>query len=463
MNISLKDLKSLTYSNILNEKLFRLKKITGVSSDSRTVHEGNIFFAIRGEHHDGHNFINHAHKEKVTAIVVDKEWYHYPLNTVKPSLVTIVVVPDTTKALGELANIYRRKFNIPIIAVAGSNGKTTTKDMIASVLQTTYNVLCTQGNLNNHIGLPHMLFRLRKGIQIAVLELGTNHHGEIDYLCSIAEPNYGVVTNIGKEHLEFFSNLSGVAKEETSIYKYLNGRGTVFINSDEPFLMKATTTNKNKIYYSINKKTDFYASDIELNKRGEASFILKSKKKRIKIPISLNVPGKHNITNALVAGAVGVVFNVPKEKISIGLSKFTSPSKRLEVIHRHGLIVLNDTYNANPDSVMVALETLKNIIAPGKKIIVMADMLELGVASKKEHTLIGKKIKSMKFKYLFTYGTMAQHINNSAKLENNIHFDSKNDLKDLLSDIVNRGDVVLVKGSRGMRMEEIVDHLQEVG
>ncbi|MDA0986119.1 MAG: UDP-N-acetylmuramoyl-tripeptide--D-alanyl-D-alanine ligase [Bacteroidetes bacterium] len=461
MNLSIKDLKSLSNSILFNEKYFRLQKISGVSTDSRTVHEGNIFFAIRGEHHDGHTFIETAKNSKVTVIVADTEWYKLNVFNVKSSTITFVIVPNTIDTLGELANLYRRKFDIPIIVVAGSNGKTTTKDMINSVLQTKYNVLATQGNLNNNIGMPHMLFKLRKGIEMAVLELGTNHFGEIGYLCKIAEPNYGIITNIGKEHLEFFGDLDGVAKEETTIYKYLRENGMIIVNHDDSFLVKSSRSNRKKYFYSIKKTSDFYATKININKRGETSFIIKSK--RIKIPVSLTVPGLHNVSNALVAGAFGILFKVPPEKISFGLSMFSSPAKRMEVIHRHGLLVINDTYNSNPDSVLVALETLKNIDAPGKKIIVMADMLELGSASKSEHKLIGKKIKSMKFKHLFTYGLMAQLISKSAKLENNHHFDSKNDLKDMLTNIVDRGDVVLVKGSRGMKMEEIVDHLQEVG
>ena len=218
MKLSLKDLEKLRPVEIVNKELLKRKKITGISTDSRTIQPGNIFIALRGEKFDGHQFVEDVVKREPAAVIVDAGWRQENLELSRQLQSTLVVVPDTTKALGDLANIYRKKFSIPVVAVGGSNGKTTTKEMIGAVLRTRYSVLSTEGNLNNHIGVPLMLFRLTPKHDIAVVELGTNHFGEMKYLCDIVEPTHALITNIGKEHLEFFGDEHGVAKEETELF-----------------------------------------------------------------------------------------------------------------------------------------------------------------------------------------------------------------------------------------------------
>ncbi|MDE3057704.1 MAG: UDP-N-acetylmuramoyl-tripeptide--D-alanyl-D-alanine ligase, partial [Bacteroidota bacterium] len=225
MTLSLKDITKIANAEIFFAERMKGRKFSGVSTDSRTVKEGDIFFALGGERFDGHNFVQNVLEKKAAAIVVELQWYRQNVHLVEQSISAAVVVPDSTKALGKLARIYRNKFSIPVLAIGGSNGKTTTKEMIGAVLKEKFNVLKTEGNLNNHIGVPQTLFRLTPKQEIAVLEFGTNHSGEMKYLCDVAAPTHALITNIGKEHLEFFGDEKGVAKEESELFRAVAAEG----------------------------------------------------------------------------------------------------------------------------------------------------------------------------------------------------------------------------------------------
>lgn len=455
--ITVKDLQKLTGSQIINKDLLKRRRITGVSTDSRAVKNGDLFFALKGEKFDAHDFIDDVVRSAATAIVVHHEW------AVKHDLYfrsfpcAFVIVPDTTIAFGELARIYRRKFDVPVVAIGGSNGKTTTKEMITGVLKTKFNVLYTEGNLNNHIGVPRTLFRLTNHHDVAVIELGTNHFGELKYLCEIAEPTHGLITNIGKEHLEFFGDENGVAKEEKELFRYLeeNG-GFAFINGDDLHLQDEHNEIKKSISYGVTSKADVRAKKIEMNELGQPRFNIEWEKKDISFGMKLSVPGMHNVINALAASAVGMRLKIKPKKIAEALRKFTSASKRMEVLSYNGIIILNDTYNSNPDSVIAALKTLKSFTTSGKKIVVLGDMKELGDASKREHTNIGVIASEMKFDALFTFGPYSRYTNEAFGHSSAKHCESKEELSAELKRLLQPGDVVLVKGSRGMRMEEVV-------
>ncbi len=248
--ITASDLKKLTGVELVNQDLLKRRAISGVSTDSRAVKKNDLFFALKGEKFDAHDFIDSVLKSEAVAIVVHRKWALKNDKYFRTFPCLFVIVDDTTVAFGELARIYRRKFDIPVIAIGGSNGKTTTKEMVNAILRTKYDVLSTEGNLNNHIGVPQTLFRLASNHDAAVIEIGTNHFGELKYLCEIAEPTHGLITNIGKEHLEFFGNEDGVAKEELELFNYVNShRGIAFVNCDDRYLETGSKTLKKKFRY----------------------------------------------------------------------------------------------------------------------------------------------------------------------------------------------------------------------
>ncbi|MFA6469410.1 MAG: UDP-N-acetylmuramoyl-tripeptide--D-alanyl-D-alanine ligase [Bacteroidota bacterium] len=457
--ITAKDLQHLTDAELINKELLKRRPVTGVSTDSRAVAKGDLFFALKGENFDAHNFIDAVIKAEAAAVVVHREWAQKHDLYFRTFPCAFVIVNDTTVAFGELGRIYRRKFDIPVIAIGGSNGKTTTKEMVTAVLRMKYNVLNTQGNLNNHIGVPQTLFRLRAHHDAAVVEIGTNHFGELKYLCSIAEPTHGLITNIGKEHLEFFGDEAGVAKEEKELFRYLNENGgTAFVNCDDRFLTDDADSMKRSFSYGVMSKADVRAKKVDLNELGNASFDAVWQKKSVSIGIRLSVPGMHNVTNALAAVAVGLKMKVKPKKIADALAKFTSASKRMEVLSLNGIVILNDTYNSNPDSVIAALKTLKTFRNSGRKVVVLGDMRELGETSKREHTNIGVIVAEMNFDMLFTVGPFSKYTA-EAFGGNALHVQSKEALTAQLQKVLSQGDVVLVKGSRGMKMEEVVSQL----
>ncbi|MBI5473934.1 MAG: UDP-N-acetylmuramoyl-tripeptide--D-alanyl-D-alanine ligase [Ignavibacteriae bacterium] len=459
MKLSPDELLHITHLEFRRREKLTGKTIIGVSTDSRTVREGELFVALRGGNFDGHKFLAAAFEKGCVAAVVDANARIDAVETMP-----LLVVQDTTRALGEIARYYRSKFAIPFVAVGGSNGKTTTKDMIASVLRTRYHVLHTEGNLNNHLGVPQTLFRLEKKHDIAVIELGTNHLGEIAYLCEILDPTHGVITNIGREHLEFFKTIAGVAKEEAVLFATLHRKkgAVAFVNADDKHLVAKSKKLKTKVTYAFStQRASVCGNLLDVDARGCAEFSFASKNSKRSTRVKLSIPGKHNAQNALAAATIGLTFKVPAQKIKNVLERFTPASKRMETVTIGGIQVLNDSYNANPDSMLAALHTLASTQASGKRIAVLADMKELGEASGDEHTRIGKEISSLPIDYLLTFGEEAKRIYDAAKIQYKFHYDQKNMLAEYLVELVGPGDAVLIKGSRSMKMEDILVFMNE--
>jgi UDP-N-acetylmuramoyl-tripeptide--D-alanyl-D-alanine ligase len=325
MKITLRDCSHLTGAVVQTGTRIR---ITGVSTDSRKVKKGNIFFALRGEKFDGHQYWQDAYRQGASIVVVEKTWLEANGGSARGITIPVVAVPDTTKALGELAGIYRQKFAIPVLAIGGSNGKTTTKEMIASVLRKKYSVLSTEGNLNNHIGVPQMLFRLTPKHDIAVLELGTNHPGELGYLCSITRPTHALITNIGREHLEFFIDKRGVAQEETELFRAVEKKGTAFVNLNDQFLAPFQKKVRYVVSYGTAPRAAVRGMKMKLNDLAQPFFELRVKGKKIVYPLQLSAAGMHNVSNALAAAAVGTAFRVPVKKIAEALEQFNAAQKR---------------------------------------------------------------------------------------------------------------------------------------
>lgn len=457
MKLTIDDVLFLEHKGAYNVENLKRRNVVGVSTDSRTLKRGNVFFAIRGEKFDGHEFVGKAFENGAVVAVVDESAVdNSDFFPSKP----LLVVKDTTKALGQLALRHRKKFTIPFVAVAGSNGKTTTKDMLAAVLGRKFTVLKTEGNLNNHIGVPQTLFRLGRQHDIAVVEIGTNHIGEISYLCDIVQPTHGLITNIGHEHLEFFGGLKGVAEEEGALFTSLGKNGTGFVNADDPWVVRKGKKLRRKTTYGFTgRNVHVHGKFLGINERACAAFSVKMRGGK-EFPIQLSVPGKHVASNALAAAAVGAMFKIPAKAVQRALKNFPSSRKRMEIHTTSGVTIIDDTYNANPGSMRAALETVKAMRCSGKKILVLADMLELGHSSEEEHRRIGTAVKNAG-DYLLTYGSLAQRIYEEADVKMKFHYEQKNVLSEYLSELVSPGDIVLVKGSRGMKMEDVVTFLLE--
>jgi UDP-N-acetylmuramoyl-tripeptide--D-alanyl-D-alanine ligase len=459
MTLTTKDLDKLTFVEFRNRDQLKSKRLTGVSTDSRKVGDGELFIALKGANFDGHAFVAGAFGKGAVAAIVDAS-FRWDSVSDKP----LLVVEDTTRALGELAHLHRMKSRIPFIAIGGSNGKTTTKDMVSSVLAASYNVLSTQGNLNNHIGVPQTLLQLQKKHDVAVIEIGTNHPGEVDYLCRLLAPTHGLITNIGREHLEFFGSVEGVAAEEGILFEHLRRRekSVTFVNADDQLVRSKAKGMRRQVSYGVHAKSvDISGKIIGIDETARTSFEYRRKRPAARDTIRLRIPGEHNTMNALAAVAIGLTFKVPARRIRKALELFHPTAKRMEVLNYKGALIYNDTYNANPDSMVSALRTLASATVSGKRIAVLGDMRELGERAAEEHARVGREVAQLGIDYLLTYGRLARSIHEAANTEYALHYDQKNILAEYLAELIAPGDAVLVKGSRGMKMEDIVTFLEE--
>ncbi len=457
MRLTRTDLQQIPHREFRHAELLRGRAMTGVSTDSRTTVARDLFFALRGPQFDGHAFVGTAIGKGAVAAVVDTAGA-----PARDPGIPLLVVDDTTRALGDLAHLYRAKFDLPIVAVGGSNGKTTTKEMIAAVLGTTFHVLCTEGNLNNQIGVPLTLFRLERKHQVAVVEIGTNHPGEIRTLCAILRPTHGLITNIGHEHLEYFGSLEGVAEEEGALWDPVWTPGfAALVNADDPLLRRRAGRLRRKVTYGFTARdVDVKGVRLRVGTDGCATFGFRGKRKKDPVEVHLQIPGVQSASNALAAAAVGLTFHVQPARVRKALEQCQAPSKRMEVLTLQGTIILDDTYNANPDSVRAALNTLCALRITGKRIAVLADMLELGAGAPELHAEIGAEVRKLGIEYLLTFGKLARHIKEGAAIPAAVHYDQKNILSEYLRELIAPGDAVLIKGSRGMKMEDVVTFLK---
>jgi UDP-N-acetylmuramoyl-tripeptide--D-alanyl-D-alanine ligase len=433
--------------------------ITGFATDSRIAKSDETFLALPGEKFDGHRFISDVRERGVKNFIVSESWH----DSVAPSHLdgNFFIVADTLFALQEISRYYRLKFDIPLIALTGSNGKTTTKEMMALVLAERFQVLKNQGNLNNHIGVPISLLGLTRQHEIAVIEMGTNHFGEITRLAEIANPTAGLITNIGPAHLEFFKSLEGVFRAKAELWQFLEKQenNVAFVNADDPFLGKHKPSGIRVVTYGFNNPADVKGQFLKLDAEGRPSFKIEG------VEISLGIAGMHNSYNALAAVAVGLEFDVNLNRIKTALEEFLPSSRRMEIIRNKGIIVINDCYNSNPESARKSILTLSQMQAQGKRIAILADMLELGDSAEKEHDGIGEYIASLKnIHYLLTYGPFSKKTSEQAQKLSKmhaIHFENKTELIEDAKRIIKKGDILLIKGSRGMAMEDVTKGIFE--
>ncbi|PIV39006.1 MAG: UDP-N-acetylmuramoyl-tripeptide--D-alanyl-D-alanine ligase [Candidatus Omnitrophica bacterium CG02_land_8_20_14_3_00__42_8] len=430
--------------------------LTGVSTDTRKIKSGELFVAIKGGNFDGHSFILDAVSKGAGGVLV-QEGGITNANFKLPD-VSFISVKDSIRALGDIGNFHRSRFNIPIIGITGSNGKTTTKEMIAAILSKKFNILKSFGTENNNIGVPLTLMRLNGGHKIAVLEMGANHLGEIRRLSEIARPTMAVITNIGPSHLEYLEAVDTVLKAKLEILEYMDKDGKLILNADDDGLRTVKTTPMT-VWFGFDKEADFYADKINLEPDG-INFRLNGK-----WDISLGVLGRHNVRNALAAIACVWDFGVSIDGIRDALKEFKVPNMRMEVKRFGDIKIINDTYNANPQSMKQAIEALRDMATEGRKVLFAGDMLELGTFSGRFHHLVGKQAAESGIDLIVAVGKLAEHIAKGAQEAGMSQRKIKlcavtKEACEKIAGLIKKGDTILVKGSRAMKMEVIVNELE---
>ncbi|MCL2512799.1 MAG: UDP-N-acetylmuramoyl-tripeptide--D-alanyl-D-alanine ligase [Oscillospiraceae bacterium] len=425
--------------------------ISEIFTDSRKKAVNGLFFAIKGDRFDGHDFINEAGKNGAAAVVCHKE--------IKTNL-PVIMVADTKKAYLQLGGYYRGLFDIPFVALTGSAGKTTTKDMVHAVLSAKYRTLKTEGNLNNEIGVPATLFRVDEKTEAAVIEMGMNHAGEISPLSKAVKPDAAVITNIGAAHIENLKSREGILKAKLEILDGMDNSSPVILNGDDKYLKNAPVGRRKAVFYALeNNKADIKASAITQSD-SEIRFSVETdgEKKEVALP----AVGVHNVYNALAAIAAGKLLGVGLKDAAEALKNYAPPAMRQNIEKINGITIINDCYNSNPDSVKAALNALSAI--PGnRKIAVLGDMLELGEYSAEAHEQSGAYAAETGAKAIFTFGKCSEKTAEAAKnhgITDVFDFIDIDEITAALTGYIKEGDAVLFKASRGMKIERVIDNLQ---
>ncbi len=409
-----------------------------VTTDSRKVEPGCVFVALKGEHFDGNDFAYQVANDNVAACVIAdrKDLPHHE---------RLFIVDDSLTALQELAKLHREKCNTPIIGITGTNGKTTTKELVASVLSQKYNIIYTQGNFNNHLGVPLTLLQIRPETEIAVVEMGANHPKEIELLCSLAQPNFGIITNIGKAHIEGFGSFEGVVRTKNELYDYIrNNNGKVFLNNDNQ-LLKDLAKDLNFVCYGKDNNADYHATIISSNPYLSINWNGKE--------INTRLVGEYNFENVMAAITAGCQFNIEQELIIKALENYSPTNNRSQFIKTYKNEVVMDAYNANPVSMYNSIKNFRNI-CDDNHLLILGDMKELGCESLNEHQEILNLIKQLEFRNVILVGSEFNKINNE--------FQSFLNVDELISHI-NQNEIsgmkILVKGSHSIHLEKLINIL----
>ena len=429
------------------------KEVRFITTDSRAAGQDCLFIAIKGEKFDGHDFMRTAVEQGALCCVAEKA--PESLN------VPYILVDSTLAAARDIAAYYRSRFNIPFIGITGSVGKTTFKEIISSVLSTKYRVLKTPGNFNNEIGVPLSVFGLKDFHEAAVLEMGISDFGEMSRLGAIVRPDMAVFSAIGDSHLEYLGSREGVLKAKSEMLDYMPDSGVVFVNGDDE-LLNGIECKQEKISFGIGKKCDVRAENI--NNRGLDGIGLDIMALNRRIPVKINAYGNHMITAALAAASVAMKMGLTDEEIISGINAYHSADRRSSVITSGRCRIIDDCYNANPTSVESSLMSLKSITT--RKVCILGDMLELGKDSSELHKKIGRIASQMGLDLIICCGSLAEDIHkgivDSQGDNSTVYFARKDELAVALNDLIQQGDTVLVKASRGMKFEEIVNTLKKL-
>ena len=429
---------------------FEHLRVSRMQSDSRKVRSGDLFVALKGAKADGHDFAETAINHGAVAALVSR-----PISEKLPS----IEVEDTLRAYGDIAAGYRQMTGVKVVGITGSVGKTTTKEMTASILEAVYHTAKTEGNHNNNLGLPMTIMDMPENTEVAVLEMGMNHSGEMEYLSDIARPDLAIITNIGTMHIEHLGTREGILQAKLEIMRGMPDDGAGVFNGDEPLLWNIRAIGKHKkYYYGIeNHACDVTATDIVELDDG-VRFVVHGFGQQFELFVPML--GRHAVYNALAATTVGLLLGVKPEQIQARFSSFHNTGMRQKIYVKNGVTIIEDCYNAGPESTEAALDVLAGIKTDGRRIAVLGDMLELGNRSAAEHYRIGR-LAVGKADLLLTYGehsvrTLTGAITGGMNPKNTDHFDTHEDMAHMLKMRVSEGDVVLFKGSRGMRMEKVL-------
>ncbi len=441
-----------------NISSFQDVTIQGVTIDSRKIQPGNLFIPFKGEHSDGHTYVEAALKSGAAAALWQKDVPNPPAN------LPILIVEDTLEAIQELARSYRNELHVKVVGITGSNGKTTVKDMTANLLSLQYRVKKTEGNYNNHLGMPLTILALDEDTEIAVLEMGMSGKGEIEFLTKLARPNVAIITNIGEAHLQDLGSREAIAEAKLEIVQGLQDDGLLIYMGDETILkdgLASANRNINTQTFGRSHQNDLYPVEIETKQNGS-----RFKVNRAGIEFHLPVLGAHNVLNALSAMLTAYYFNIPYEKMNDGFVHLKLTQMRMELVEGvKGERIINDAYNASPTSMRAAIDLISNLPDYERKIVVLGDMLELGEKEKEFHYEIGKSLDPQKINYVFTFGPLAEQIAQGAMTvfpsDRVFSFLDKQSLMDQLVKRTDKETLILVKASRGMKLEEVVTELQK--
>jgi UDP-N-acetylmuramoyl-tripeptide--D-alanyl-D-alanine ligase len=423
-----------------------------ISTDSRTIKKGELFVALRGENFDGHKFVEATAKAGATGAIVDLNW-----NGKVPAKFAIIRAENTLIAYQNIAANYRKSLPLKVLAITGSNGKTSTKDFAASVLGRKFRVTKTQGNFNNHVGLPRTILEATSQDEVAVWEIGMNHPGEVAPLANIAAPDAAIITNVGVAHIEFMGTREAIAKEKGALAKAVGASGTVILNADDSFSKDIAGRTSARVLFAGTKEGTIHAIDIQQSADGSEFTILEGAHQcRAQLP----VPGLHMVQNALLAVAAGRAFGLSLEEAAAGLASAPLTKARLQIKEINGVQFLDDSYNANPDSMKAALQTLVELDSDGKRIAVLGEMRELGQETQRGHEEVGEAAAAFGIDQLIGIGEMGAVISRAAEkagLEKSQAVGSTSEAAELLLGIAAVGDLVLIKGSRLARTEDVIE------
>jgi len=460
IKITITDLFNMPSAVIYNPDAF--KPVSSVVIDSRKVKKGCLFVAIKGEKFDGHDFVLDAHKKGAKAVIIDSR----KLKKFSFLEIPLITVDNTTKAYGYLAKTWRNKLSAKVVSISGSNGKTTVKEMVSTLLAEKFSVVKTEANNNNHIGVPLTIFSADENCDVLVLEHGTNHFGEIEYSSEISQPDYALITNVGDSHLEFLKNREGVYKEKSTLLDVTEKRdGIVFLNMDDPIIKEHSKKFTNKVTFGFSGKQDVKGKILGFTEDGRIRIQIIAKKNiaREKIETVLPLHGESNAVNFLAASTVALKLGLSSEQIICGTQKFKPIHGRLEVKKYKNALIVDDTYNASPSSVEAAVKLMNKIKIFKNKIVVLSDMLELGVHAPKLHKNLAKLFSPVKNLVVLTTGNLMKNLYTAlrAKKVRSVHFNFRSALSLYLQYEEIENSVILVKGSRGMKMEEFVNILEK--
>ncbi len=451
--ITISDLFELTGAVIYNPDSY--KSVSSFEIDSRKLSKRSIFIAVKGKNYDGHSFVKDAIANGAVAVIINRN----RLDEFEDVDSTIVTVPNTIKAFGELAKIKRVKLNYLVVGITGSNGKTSTKEFAAQLISQKFRVTKTVGNNNNHIGVPLTISEAKLSDDALILELGTNHPGEIKYTAEIAQPDVALITNIGQAHLKYLKDKESVLEEKAELFEVTDARGgKILLNTDDKLLRKLKTKYNNVITFGFKGSPTIKGEIVEYDRNGYPKIKVTYKNKQYEF--KTDIIGDAAVQNIFNAVAIAIILGLNKKEILSGIKRLKNISGRFEVINFKEFILVDDTYNSSPESILSGIRSIKRIKTHKKKIAILGDIFELGNLSEKIHRDLAKEINKIKPTLVLTLGKMMRFTSEELNV-NNQHFTNIRSLLSFLKKMDFNDSVIFVKGSRGMKMERVVNFIKE--